>query len=134
MLKFYPWHLLAGLCCEGIYQKNGDPGRVAQLQEVFTKDARIVKLRLQDHQLEDVTDTLKSFLSHSEDALLAKELYPFWISTLGLWFQPIDSAIDITLNSNLNEWCLVCILICVKQLFYIFELRWRGWDGQSTKI
>ncbi|KAA0723671.1 Arf-GAP with [Triplophysa tibetana] len=71
-----------GLCCEGIYQKNGDPGRVAQLQEVFTKDARIVKLRLQDHQLEDVTDTLKSFLSHSEDALLAKELYPFWISTL----------------------------------------------------
>ncbi|XP_056605567.1 arf-GAP with Rho-GAP domain, ANK repeat and PH domain-containing protein 2 [Triplophysa dalaica] len=71
-----------GLCCEGIYQKNGDPGRVAKLQEVFTNDARIVKLRLQDHQLEDVTDTLKSFLSHSEDALLAKELYPFWISTL----------------------------------------------------
>lgn len=71
-----------GLCCEGVYQKSGDPGRVAQLLEVFTKDARLVKLRAQDHQLEDITDTLKSFLSHSEDALLAKELYPFWISAL----------------------------------------------------
>uniref|UniRef100_A0A8C2CEL9 Arf-GAP with Rho-GAP domain, ANK repeat and PH domain-containing protein 2 n=1 Tax=Cyprinus carpio TaxID=7962 RepID=A0A8C2CEL9_CYPCA len=71
-----------GLCYEGIYQKNGDPGRVAQLLQDFTKNARVVKLRAQDHRLEDVTDTLKSFLSHSEDALLAKELYPFWISAL----------------------------------------------------
>ncbi|XP_048041578.1 arf-GAP with Rho-GAP domain, ANK repeat and PH domain-containing protein 2 isoform X1 [Megalobrama amblycephala] len=71
-----------GLCYEGIYQKNGDPGCVAQLLQEFTKDARVVKLRAQDHRLEDVTDTLKSFLSHSEDALLAKELYPFWISAL----------------------------------------------------
>ncbi|XP_043100575.1 arf-GAP with Rho-GAP domain, ANK repeat and PH domain-containing protein 2 isoform X2 [Puntigrus tetrazona] len=71
-----------GLCYEGIYQKNGDPGRVAQLLQDFTKNARVVKLRAQDHRLEDVTDTLKSFLSHSEDALLAKELYPFWISVL----------------------------------------------------
>ncbi|XP_016142739.1 arf-GAP with Rho-GAP domain, ANK repeat and PH domain-containing protein 2 [Sinocyclocheilus grahami] len=71
-----------GLCYEGIYQKNGDPGRVAQLLQDFTKNARVVKLRAQDHRLGDVTDTLKSFLSHSEDALLAKELYPFWISAL----------------------------------------------------
>ncbi|KAK2914147.1 hypothetical protein Q8A67_002546 [Cirrhinus molitorella] len=71
-----------GLCYEGIYQKNGDPARVAQLLQEFTKNARVVKLRAQDHRLQDVTDTLKSFLSHSEDALLAKELYPFWISAL----------------------------------------------------
>lgn len=72
-----------GLCHESIYQKNGDPKRVAQLLEEFTRDARNVKLRVQDHQLEDVTDTLKAFLSNSEDALLAKELYPYWISALG---------------------------------------------------
>ncbi|XP_052457293.1 arf-GAP with Rho-GAP domain, ANK repeat and PH domain-containing protein 2 [Carassius gibelio] len=71
-----------GLCYEGIYQKTGDPGRVAQLLKEFAKNARVVKLRAQDHRLEDVTDTLKSFLSHSEDAVLAKELYPFWISAL----------------------------------------------------
>ncbi|XP_017555122.1 arf-GAP with Rho-GAP domain, ANK repeat and PH domain-containing protein 2 isoform X1 [Pygocentrus nattereri] len=71
-----------GLCYQGIYQKNGDPKRVAQLLEEFTQDARNVKLRIQDHRLEDVTDTLKRFLSQCEDALLAKELYPYWISTL----------------------------------------------------
>ncbi|KAI5104366.1 arf-GAP with Rho-GAP domain, ANK repeat and PH domain-containing protein 2, partial [Silurus meridionalis] len=71
-----------GLCHQGIYQKNGDPKRVAQLLEDFTRDARNVKLRLQEHRLEDVTDALKDFLSNCEDALLAKELYPYWISVL----------------------------------------------------
>ncbi|XP_062849648.1 arf-GAP with Rho-GAP domain, ANK repeat and PH domain-containing protein 2 [Trichomycterus rosablanca] len=73
-----------GLCHQGIYQKNGDPKRVAQLLDEFTSDARNVKLRIQDHRLEDVTDTLKSFLTNCEDALLAKELYPYWISALDL--------------------------------------------------
>ncbi|XP_058251060.1 arf-GAP with Rho-GAP domain, ANK repeat and PH domain-containing protein 2 isoform X2 [Hemibagrus wyckioides] len=71
-----------GLCHQGIYQKNGDPKRVAQLLGEFTRDARNVKLRVQDHQLEDVTDVLKGFLSNCEDALLPKELYPYWISAL----------------------------------------------------
>lgn len=56
---------------------------MAQLLEEFTQDARNVKLRDKEHQLEDVTDTLKSFLSQAEDALLVKELYPFWVSALG---------------------------------------------------
>ncbi|XP_066537264.1 arf-GAP with Rho-GAP domain, ANK repeat and PH domain-containing protein 2 [Hoplias malabaricus] len=71
-----------GLCQQGIYHKKGDPKRVAQLFEEFTQDARNVKLRVQDHRIEDVTDTLKSFLWHCEDALLCKELYPYWISAL----------------------------------------------------
>ncbi|XP_047671506.1 arf-GAP with Rho-GAP domain, ANK repeat and PH domain-containing protein 2 isoform X2 [Tachysurus fulvidraco] len=71
-----------GLCHQGIYQKNGDPKRVAQLLEEFITDARNVKLRVQVHRLEDVTDVLKGFLSNCEDALLAKELYPYWISAL----------------------------------------------------
>ncbi|KAK5848343.1 hypothetical protein PBY51_005967 [Eleginops maclovinus] len=71
-----------GLCQEGVYQRPGDPGRVALLLEEFTRDARNVKLREKEHQLEDVTDTLKSFLSTAEDALLTKELYPYWVSAL----------------------------------------------------
>ncbi|KAM8747595.1 arf-GAP with Rho-GAP domain, ANK repeat and PH domain-containing protein 2 [Acanthopagrus schlegelii] len=71
-----------GLCQEGVYQRTGDPGRVALLLEEFTSDARNVKLREKEHQLEDVTDTLKSFLSQAEDALLTKELYPYWVSAL----------------------------------------------------
>ncbi|KAM3591133.1 uncharacterized protein V6R79_022991 [Siganus canaliculatus] len=71
-----------GLCQEGVYQRPGDSGRVALLLEEFTRDARNVKLREKEHQLEDVTNTLKSFLSHAEDALLTKELYPYWVSAL----------------------------------------------------
>ncbi|XP_037832343.1 arf-GAP with Rho-GAP domain, ANK repeat and PH domain-containing protein 2 isoform X2 [Kryptolebias marmoratus] len=71
-----------GLCQEGVYQRTGDPARVSLLLEEFTRDARNVKLREKEHQLEDVTDTLKSFLSQAEDALLTKELYPFWVSAL----------------------------------------------------
>ncbi|XP_038586650.1 arf-GAP with Rho-GAP domain, ANK repeat and PH domain-containing protein 2 isoform X2 [Micropterus salmoides] len=71
-----------GLCQEGVYQRSGDPGRVAHLLDDFTRDARNVKLREKEHHLGDVTDTLKRFLSQAEDALLTKELYPYWVSVL----------------------------------------------------
>ncbi|XP_065692863.1 arf-GAP with Rho-GAP domain, ANK repeat and PH domain-containing protein 2 [Patagioenas fasciata] len=71
-----------GLGSKQIYLKNGDSSNVAELLESFKKDARSVKLRAGKHQLEDVTDVLKIFLSQIDDALLTKELYPFWISVL----------------------------------------------------
>ncbi|NXI48738.1 ARAP2 protein, partial [Chloroceryle aenea] len=71
-----------GLGSKQIYLKNGNSSDVTELLESFKKDARSVKLRAGKHQLEDVTDVLKSFLSQIDDALLTKELYPFWISAL----------------------------------------------------
>ncbi|XP_005681551.2 PREDICTED: arf-GAP with Rho-GAP domain, ANK repeat and PH domain-containing protein 2 isoform X2 [Capra hircus] len=71
-----------GLGHKNIYQKNGDPLHVSELLESFKKDARSFKLRAGKHQLEDVTGVLKSFLSDIDDALLTKELYPYWISAL----------------------------------------------------
>ncbi|KAM9407748.1 LOW QUALITY PROTEIN: arf-GAP with Rho-GAP domain, ANK repeat and PH domain-containing protein 2 [Salvelinus alpinus] len=71
-----------GLCHQGIYSVRGDPGRVSLLLGAFRQDARNVKLHVLEHQLEDVTDTLKTFLSQAEDALLTKELYPYWVSAL----------------------------------------------------
>ncbi|XP_042664183.1 arf-GAP with Rho-GAP domain, ANK repeat and PH domain-containing protein 2 isoform X2 [Tyto alba] len=71
-----------GLGSKQIYLKNGDSSNVVELLESFKKDARSVKLRAGKHQLEDVTDVLKSFLCQIDDALLTKELYPFWISAL----------------------------------------------------
>uniref|UniRef100_A0A8C8Z5V8 Arf-GAP with Rho-GAP domain, ANK repeat and PH domain-containing protein 2 n=1 Tax=Prolemur simus TaxID=1328070 RepID=A0A8C8Z5V8_PROSS len=71
-----------GLGCKYIYQKNGDPLHISELLESFKKDARSFKLRAGKHQLEDVTGVLKSFLCDIEDALLTKELYPYWISAL----------------------------------------------------
>ncbi|ELK33580.1 Arf-GAP with Rho-GAP domain, ANK repeat and PH domain-containing protein 2 [Myotis davidii] len=71
-----------GLGCKYIYQNSGDPLHVSELLESFRKDARSFKLRAGKHQLEDVTGVLKRFLSDIDDALLAKELYPYWISAL----------------------------------------------------
>lgn len=71
-----------GLGCKYIYQKNGDPLHISELLECFKKDARSFKLRAGKHQLEDVTGVLKSFLSDIDDAVLTKELYPYWISAL----------------------------------------------------
>lgn len=79
-----------GLGCKYIYQKNGDPLHVSELLESFKKDARSFKLRAGKHQLEDVTDVLKSFLSDTDDALLTKELYPYWISALGNIYINMD--------------------------------------------
>ncbi|XP_059844998.1 arf-GAP with Rho-GAP domain, ANK repeat and PH domain-containing protein 2 isoform X2 [Hypanus sabinus] len=71
-----------GLGSEGIYQKNGTPSRVNQLLDQFRKDARNVKLRFGEHQLGDVADVMKRFLFEIDDALLTKELYPYWLSAL----------------------------------------------------
>ncbi|XP_051895468.1 arf-GAP with Rho-GAP domain, ANK repeat and PH domain-containing protein 2 isoform X2 [Pristis pectinata] len=71
-----------GLGSEGIYQKNGTPSRVNQLLDQFRKDARNVKLRIGEHQLGDVVDVMKRFLFEIDDALLTKELYPYWLSAL----------------------------------------------------
>ncbi|XP_077157771.1 arf-GAP with Rho-GAP domain, ANK repeat and PH domain-containing protein 2 isoform X2 [Paroedura picta] len=71
-----------GLGSKRIYLNRGDPSNVCDLLERFKKDARSVKLRAGTNRLEDVTETLKCFLSEIDDALLTKELYPFWISAL----------------------------------------------------
>ncbi|XP_019470456.1 arf-GAP with Rho-GAP domain, ANK repeat and PH domain-containing protein 2 isoform X3 [Meleagris gallopavo] len=73
-----------GLGSKHIYLKNGNSSNVAELLDSFKKDARSVKLRAGKHRLEDVTDVLKSFLSQIDDAILTKELYPFWISALDM--------------------------------------------------
>ncbi|KAM4854990.1 LOW QUALITY PROTEIN: arf-GAP with Rho-GAP domain, ANK repeat and PH domain-containing protein 2 [Thomomys bottae] len=71
-----------GLGFKYIYQKNGDPLHISELLDSFKKDARSFKLRAGKHQLEDVTGVLKRFLCDIDDALLTKELYPYWISAL----------------------------------------------------
>lgn len=114
IFEFSIWHLfiffpsciaVTGLGSKQIYLKNGDSSKVAELLESFKKDARSVKLRAGKHQLEDVTDVLKSFLSQIDDALLTKELYPFWISALG----------NVLKNTWYKKGCM-----------YIFSIRFEG--------
>lgn len=73
-----------GLGSKSLYLKNGNPLKVKELLEDFKKDARSIKLKVGRYQLEDVTDVLKCFLYEIDDALLTKELYPYWISALDI--------------------------------------------------
>ncbi|CAH2275907.1 arf-GAP with Rho-GAP domain, ANK repeat and PH domain-containing 3 isoform X1 [Pelobates cultripes] len=67
-----------GLCHEGIYRKNGAKSRIKLLMDEFRKDARNVKLRINDNFIEDVTDVLKRFFRELDDPIFTTELHPKW--------------------------------------------------------
>ncbi|XP_071426318.1 arf-GAP with Rho-GAP domain, ANK repeat and PH domain-containing protein 3 isoform X1 [Pithys albifrons albifrons] len=67
-----------GLKHEGIYRKNGAKSRIKVLMEEFRRDARNVKLRINDNFIEDVTDVLKRFFRELEDPIFTLELHPQW--------------------------------------------------------
>ncbi|NXL67468.1 ARAP3 protein, partial [Chordeiles acutipennis] len=67
-----------GLRHEGIYRKNGAKSRIKVLMEEFRRDARNVKLRINDNFIEDVTDVLKRFFRELEDPVFTMELHPQW--------------------------------------------------------
>ncbi|NXW23685.1 ARAP3 protein, partial [Circaetus pectoralis] len=67
-----------GLRHEGIYRKNGAKSRIKVLMEEFRRDARNVKLRINDNFIEDVTDVLKRFFRELEDPVFTLELHPRW--------------------------------------------------------
>ncbi|NXA19982.1 ARAP3 protein, partial [Ibidorhyncha struthersii] len=67
-----------GLRHEGIYRKNGAKSRIKVLMEEFRRDARNVKLRINDNFIEDVTDVLKRFFRELEDPVFTLELHSQW--------------------------------------------------------
>ncbi|KFR02478.1 Arf-GAP with Rho-GAP domain, ANK repeat and PH domain-containing protein 3, partial [Opisthocomus hoazin] len=73
-----PYVPAPGLRHEGIYRKNGAKSRIKVLMEEFRRDARNVKLRINDNFIEDVTDVLKRFFRELEDPVFTLELHPQW--------------------------------------------------------
>lgn len=123
-----------GLGSKQIYLKNGNSSNVAELLESFKKDARSVKLRAGKHQLEDVTDVLKSFLCQIDDALLTKELYPFWISALGNAFNNTQYRkgcmyiFSIKLEGVLNYWpCVDLCCLIISKTIVVRKKIFRAW-------
>lgn len=72
-----------GLQHEGIYRKNGAKSRIKILMEEFRRDARNVKLRINDNFIEDVTDVLKRFFRELEDPVFTTYLHPQWKEAAG---------------------------------------------------
>lgn len=84
MLSVYAFYsFLLGLTSEGIYRKSGVNSRVAALCERFRCDARSLCLRDGEHQVDDVSNTLKRFFRELEEGLFTSEDASAWLSTAG---------------------------------------------------
>ncbi|XP_052318774.1 arf-GAP with Rho-GAP domain, ANK repeat and PH domain-containing protein 1-like isoform X50 [Oncorhynchus keta] len=70
-----------GLTSEGIYRKSGVNSRVAGLCEAFRRDARSVRLKEGEHQVDDVSNTLKRFFRESGEGLFTIQAASAWLST-----------------------------------------------------
>ncbi|XP_070684834.1 arf-GAP with Rho-GAP domain, ANK repeat and PH domain-containing protein 1 isoform X2 [Pempheris klunzingeri] len=70
-----------GLTSEGIYRKSGVNSRVAALCERFRRDARSLRLKEGEHQVDDVSNTLKRFFRELEEGLFTSEDSSTWLNT-----------------------------------------------------
>ncbi|XP_030600008.1 arf-GAP with Rho-GAP domain, ANK repeat and PH domain-containing protein 1 isoform X2 [Archocentrus centrarchus] len=70
-----------GMTSEGIYRKSGVNSRVTALCERFRNDARSLCLREGEHQVDDVSNTLKRFFRELGEGLFTSEDSCSWLST-----------------------------------------------------
>uniref|UniRef100_A0A672H9R4 ArfGAP with RhoGAP domain, ankyrin repeat and PH domain 1 n=1 Tax=Salarias fasciatus TaxID=181472 RepID=A0A672H9R4_SALFA len=73
-----------GLTSEGIYRKSGVNSRVAALCERFRSDARSLRLKEGEHQVDDVSSTMKRFFRDLEEGLFTAEDAPTWLSVAAI--------------------------------------------------
>uniref|UniRef100_UPI00398EF4A6 arf-GAP with Rho-GAP domain, ANK repeat and PH domain-containing protein 1 n=1 Tax=Pristiophorus japonicus TaxID=55135 RepID=UPI00398EF4A6 len=71
-----------GLTSEGIYRKSGQKSKTTNLLEMFVKNARSVKLREGEHQVDDVSNTLKRFFRESiGQSIFTNQANQDWLHT-----------------------------------------------------
>ncbi|XP_013863478.1 arf-GAP with Rho-GAP domain, ANK repeat and PH domain-containing protein 1 [Austrofundulus limnaeus] len=73
-----------GLMSEGIYRKNGVNSRVAALCDRFRQDARSLRLKEGEHQVDDVSSALKRFFRELEEGLFTSKDAKTWLSVTGV--------------------------------------------------
>ncbi|KAM7399346.1 hypothetical protein PAMP_018624 [Pampus punctatissimus] len=88
-----------GLVSEGIYRKSGVNSRVAALCDRFRRDARSLRLKEGEHQVDDVSNTLKRFFRDLEEGLFTSEDASTWLSTAAIQDESIKlSQYQVLLN------------------------------------
>uniref|UniRef100_A0A8D3E6W2 ArfGAP with RhoGAP domain, ankyrin repeat and PH domain 1 n=1 Tax=Scophthalmus maximus TaxID=52904 RepID=A0A8D3E6W2_SCOMX len=101
-----------GLTSEGIYRKSGVNSRVAALCERFRRDARSLRLREGEHQVDDVSNVLKRFFRELEEGLFTSEDSTIQdesmkISQYQLLFNRLPLVNKATLQALINH--LYCV-------------------------
>ncbi|NXY64115.1 ARAP1 protein, partial [Callaeas wilsoni] len=64
---------------QGIYRKSGQNSKTTSLLEVLQRDARCVRLKEGEHQVDDVANTLKRFFRDLGDGLFTRRWAPDWL-------------------------------------------------------
>nr|XP_015197062.1 PREDICTED: arf-GAP with Rho-GAP domain, ANK repeat and PH domain-containing protein 1 isoform X4 [Lepisosteus oculatus] len=70
-----------GLTSEGIYRKSGVNSKIASLLESFRKDARSVRLKEGEHQVDDVSNVLKRFFRDVKEGIFTSGAAVEWLNT-----------------------------------------------------
>ncbi|KAJ8280412.1 hypothetical protein GJAV_G00054260 [Gymnothorax javanicus] len=73
-----------GLTSEGIYRKSGVNSKIAALLETFRRDARSIRLKEGEHQVDDVSNMLKRFFRDVEEGIFTSQATPHWLSTTAI--------------------------------------------------
>ncbi|NXG39978.1 ARAP1 protein, partial [Dromaius novaehollandiae] len=73
-----------GLTSEGIYRKSGQNSKTTGLLEMLRRDARSVRLKEGEHQVDDVSNTLKRFFRDLGDGLFTKRWSQDWLRATAL--------------------------------------------------
>ncbi|XP_061072624.1 arf-GAP with Rho-GAP domain, ANK repeat and PH domain-containing protein 1-like isoform X1 [Conger conger] len=110
-----------GLTSEGIYRKSGVNSKIAALLENFRQDARSMRLREGEHQVDDVSNVLKRFFRDVEEGIFTSQATPLWLKTTALGeeskkiaqYQFLFSSLPRVNKSTLRT--LVNHLYCVQR-------------------
>ncbi|XP_010167855.2 arf-GAP with Rho-GAP domain, ANK repeat and PH domain-containing protein 1, partial [Antrostomus carolinensis] len=73
-----------GLTSEGIYRKSGQNSKTTNLLEMLRRDARSVRLKEGEHQVDDVANTLKRFFRDLGDGLFTQQWGQDWLQATAL--------------------------------------------------
>ncbi|XP_074960130.1 arf-GAP with Rho-GAP domain, ANK repeat and PH domain-containing protein 1 isoform X5 [Phalacrocorax aristotelis] len=73
-----------GLTSEGIYRKSGQNSKTTSLLEMLRRDARSVRLKEGEHQVDDVANTLKRFFRDLGDGLFTGRWGQDWLQATAL--------------------------------------------------
>ncbi|NXE15701.1 ARAP1 protein, partial [Lophotis ruficrista] len=73
-----------GLTSEGIYRKSGQNSKTTSLLETLRRDARSVRLKEGEHQVDDVANTLKRFFRDLGDGLFTARWGQDWLRATAL--------------------------------------------------